>query len=159
MDNKKSIILSIAKAICIPLIIWYGLVLYYAPRAIMGWPTNSRLPDSAIVVSYKIIDPVFNPEEAGIYLWVIPREKEKSLSLNPKDIVKIVTTGIPRAYKIPFSMADKEKMLTEGKKIGRGSVLTFNRMKKGEGSTGSETRGHLDDIRFKRIDMHEVLPK
>ena len=51
----------IAKIVIVPVVMWYGLVLYYTPSNLMGWPVNisseQMLPPDAFVVSTTIKEP------------------------------------------------------------------------------------------------------
>ena len=99
---RKSDIKQWKKLFVIPLTLWWAIALYYTPLGFMGYPVSKDIPDKAIIVSYKIIEP--NEEsEGGMYFWVIDVNNVKPLPSDPRKAFQILNRQEPRAYKLPYN--------------------------------------------------------
>lgn len=148
--------------------LWFGLVLWHTPGNLMGWPkeVNSKyeLP-RCVLIYHKIIYPQINPKEAGIYVWLVPKEKVKIEKVpftlvNPKEVLKITLLDTPRAYKIPYTVEEhKELADAVGKSKEKGGIVVFEPPKPGNGRPGSDARDIEDDSGWEALTMEEVFKK
>jgi len=159
------------KFLSIAAVIWFGLILFYTPSRIMGWPVNSTyntLPNMGVVLSWKIIEPNINAPEAGIYIWLVPKkfgQTEKSffeiLRLDPRHAFTFTLKDTPRCYKLPYDREEHRqlsKKATDARK--KRGVLMF---KKGKGRWGKKkiSRGQAfeDKSNWRVLDPSEILKK
>jgi len=122
------------KSVMIMVILWYGLVVYYTPSKMMGWPYTGEPPEVGVILSWKIIDPSRDPKNAGIYIWMVPKREGREYpgilkSLIPMRIFSPESFNIPRAYKFPYSLGGALNLTQEGKNLKEGDVLTFRKGK------------------------------
>jgi len=87
------------RALLIPLLVWFGLVLLYVPNHLLGWPTNEEPVEELYMVGYSI-----GKLASAIYIWGIPLQGDETaswwvLGYSPED------PQAPRAYKIPYYRA------------------------------------------------------
>ncbi len=70
----------VVKAVVIPIVLWYSLVLFYTPSKLMGWPTSQSIPKNSRVLSMMIREPLRgNP--GAIYILTINYSDVEKLSL------------------------------------------------------------------------------
>jgi len=126
--------------ICIAVVIWFGVVLYYAPNHYRGWPVAEYPPAMCYVKDHMVIEPTQDTPGA-IYVWTISFTKPDGTKIyNPKDFLEDIKPGVPRVYKLPYS---KERQKKVSKKKTKGELLFFKNKKDG----------------FKIIDLQEILKK
>ena len=140
------------KSVMIVIILWYGLVVYYTPSKMMGWPYTGEPPKIGVILSWKVVDPARDPKNAGIYIWMVPKREEKEYSgvfksLIPMRIFSPKSFNIPRAYKFPYSLDGALNLIREGKKLKEGDILTFRKGKKDE------------EPQYELIEFEEVFTK
>jgi len=138
VDKKGS---KIMRAFLIVAVLWWGMTLYYLPRGIMGWP-KPGLPDYAVLLSWKVIEPSIDPKEAGLYLWMVPKslsEVEESFrKLDPRYAYEFTLNNVPRAYFIPYSKKEHNKLGEAARKAKEvGGLIMFRR--------GTKRRGERRD--------------
>jgi hypothetical protein len=130
----------IVDCICIAIVIWFGIVLYYAPNHYRGWPVSIYPPEMSFVKDSMIVEPA-QDDPGAIYVWAITFTKPDGKRIySPKDFLSDIKPGVPRVYKLPYS---KEEQKKAAKKKGKGQLLFFKNKKDG----------------FKLIDFQEILPK
>lgn len=164
VDRKGS---KVVKILTISFVLWYGILLYYTPQKMMGWPTTDNLPDYAVLLSWKVIEPSINPKEAGIYLWMVPKrigETEedffKFLFIDPRHAFVITLENIPRAYKLPYSKGE-HKALGDAERKARnlkGLILFWGKKKKRIGESG-EREDLKDEDRYQVLNPRKILRK
>jgi len=104
--------------------IWYGLILFFAPQKLMGWPSYNYPPNDSIVLGYFAKEPIFK-EKGYIYLLTLTRdEHKKSLieQLDPRKSFMLDEKISPRFYIIDYD-EDIFKKLFKDKKEGRQSII------------------------------------
>jgi hypothetical protein len=163
----------IQKSIIFAAILWYTVILFFTPQYLKGWPTSDT-PQNGVIVAWKVIEPCTNPNEAGIYLWMIPKKVidiRNRIKWSPDPIKKMLVPDFldtPRSYVLPYSR-DMHKQLTEEvqKQRQRAGILLFKKRggKEGKSKTGDnsikeenqfEFRG-LEDIYIKSMTRPEEL--
>jgi len=161
---------KIMKTLLIAAVLWYALLVYYTPSKLMGWPTPRGLPECGVVLSWKVIRPEINSKEAGIYLWIVPKEDEMSKEeffryylMHPKRVFSIELEDTPRAYKIPYSRKEADKIgNAELKKRKLKGIIYFKKRKKGASDlTGKDSKGSQEEDKsgYIIIDPQKVLIK
>lgn len=164
---KAKIRLSI-RFIIIPVIIWYGLVLYHVPAKLMGFPLSvdviEQIPHGSVVLYLKIVEPNYKSQGCFYFYVVHPPgiQKEKSFLdvINPKKIFGFDATNTPISYKLKYDRKLHNEMI-EAKKL-KGSIpgsimrISHGGLEKGDkdGKGRSKSKGS-----FKILNPHELLPK
>lgn len=91
----------IFKLILIPIVLWYGLALYFAVPNLAGWPTKQEIPEGSIVFAMLINEPV------AIYILALPELTEENDSLlkktDPRQTFDFGGENQPRFYEIAYS--------------------------------------------------------
>lgn len=153
----KANVVQWKKLLVIPLTLWWAIALYYTPLGFMGYPVSKDIPDKAIVISYKIIEPS-NDNEGCMYFWVIDSNKTKPLPADPRKAFTILNLQEPRAYKLPYDR-DLHKDLTQKKKKSRkeGGLLIWNKNKKRNQGEGKEQEKYTKG-KFQVINPLSLLP-
>ena len=86
------------KALAIVLTCSFFIVSFYQVREFLGWPGYGKLPERFQVLWVRVVEPSRAYQEPGaIYLWV------EELDSNN------IPSGIPRAYKMPYTKALAER--------------------------------------------------
>ena len=130
----------IADCLCIAVVVWFGIALYYAPNHYRGWPVAEFPPEMCYVKDHMVVEPT-QDDPGAIYIWTISFTKPDGTKIyNPKDFLEDIKPGIPRVFKLPYS---KEKQKKMQKKKKKGELLFFRNKKEG----------------FKLIDLQKILPK
>lgn len=119
-------------------VLWWGVVAYYTPMRMMGWPASTELPEVGVVLEFKIIPPHINSAEAGIYLWIVPKDHMiegpvpfSTYITNPKSMLEFSHKNVPRAYKLPYSAPEHKKLSkAEMARRKKGGLLMFRKGKK-----------------------------
>jgi hypothetical protein len=159
------------KILIVPVILWYGLVLYYTPGNLSGWPIEvssiDKLPDDAIITSIIIREPSkLTSDPGGIFMTIIkPSSKTKiAFTLNPKDAFTYTGSDLPRLYKVPYSR-ELHKQILEAQKMQKGrpgsSIKTKIKIKvkdgNKKGTIGEENSN--DKQMFRIVNPIELIPK
>jgi len=86
------------KALAVVVTSAFYVVSFVATRNLLGWASIDRLPQSFKLLQARIVDPHAVEGDAGsIYLWVEALDEDNRPS------------GVPRAYRLPYSDALAEK--------------------------------------------------
>lgn len=161
---------KVIKALMIAGVLWFGLVLLYTPSNMMGWPistTYDGLPDMGVVLSWKVIQPNINGPEAGIYIWMVPKEEgapEKSLFeiilLDPRYAFKYTLKDTPRCYKLPYEKEEHRRLSKKAAKARKlKGALIFKRGPRERGKSKRQGQGYKDDSGWKVLDPEEIMKK
>jgi len=113
----------LAKAIIIPLVVWYSLVLFNAGPNLMGWPAPRVMPIGSEILTFMIKEPQ-GSYKGGMYFWVIPQEEKHWIDKISPDYFM---PGEPKSYKIPYDRDLHKRLLDAQKKKmeSRGSKMFF----------------------------------
>jgi len=128
------------KAVLIPLVVWFTLVLYYTPGKLMGWPNPGEPPDNSIILLYLIKEPA--GDKAGfIDMLVIMNDTSKRSfvdQLAPVNVFGYTDTNAERMFRLPYERKLHEELVEKSKEAKRkGGVLRYKR-KKGKPGSGEE---------------------
>ena len=157
----------VLKIIIIPIAMWYGLVLYYTPENLMGWPVNissaSLLPGDAFVISTSIKEPSKKTSDPGaIFITVIETNKNSEVvfSLSPKDAFVYRGNGEPRTYKIPYSKELHEKIIKAQREQAREKGSQIKTKSKGlrKDGTRGDDKSDADEM-FRIFNPLRLIPK
>lgn len=124
----------VIKALLIPMVLWYGLVLFYTPGKLMGWPTPQPIPDNSRVLSMMFREP-FKGRPGSIYILVISRagigKSNIEEVLNPKYIFGYSEKNVPRLYRLPYKR-ELHKRLKDGEREAKkkGGFMSISKGKK-----------------------------
>lgn len=101
----------------VPLCIWYSITLGVGLNSMLGYASESTIPDNGVIKSIHIKEP--NKEYPGVMcFWVI----------SPEDLSK--PDAEPRAHKMPYDKElHKQLMKAQSKKNG---VLVWSRIRDGQ---------------------------
>jgi len=146
------------KLLVIPLTLWWAIALYYTPLGFMGYPVSKDIPDKAIVISVKIVEPT-NNNKGGMYFWVIDVNKAKPLPVDPRKAFIILNQQEPRAYKLPYDKG-LHKDLTKKKKKQKeeNGVLIWSRNRKKKQLGEATNQEKLIKGKFKVVNPVSLLP-
>jgi len=133
---------TVFKIILVPILLWYGIALYYAVPNFMGWPTLESIPDDSQVLAIRIKEPDPKRNDPGaIYFWVNTKPGSKSpeqtlvARLNPKNVFSYSGETDPRVYKLPYSR-ETHKAILEAQRKAQGVPGAQLRTKKKKGKKG-----------------------
>ena len=97
-----------AKSILIVLVSTFYLVTYFSFPPLMGWPTDSPLPERFNVVALYVQEPdKKNSTEGTVFLWIT------DLDIDPR-------ISTPRAHKLPFTESLHAKVVEASNKLKKG---------------------------------------
>lgn len=161
------------KLALISVVIWFGLVMWSVPGNILGWP--KYVPDKyhlppCIILSYKIIDPVLNPKESGIYLWIVPKDNAKLTErpfspIDPRKVLFLTFEDSPRAYKLEYSVEEADNLRKANEEASEmGGIVRFippdQRQRGPDGSRRADHPGdEEDDTGWRAVDPRKILEK
>ena len=98
-----------AKAIAVVVTSVFYIVSFVATRSLLGWASVDRLPPSFKLLQARIVDPhTVEGDSGSIYLWVEALDEDNRPS------------GVPRAYRLPYSDALAEKTHAAENEIAAG---------------------------------------
>ena len=98
-----------AKALAVVVTSAFYVVSFVATRNLLGWASVDRLPQSFKLLQARIVDPHTVEGDAGsIYLWVEALDEDNRPS------------GVPRAYRLPYSDKLAEKTHAAENEISAG---------------------------------------
>lgn len=143
---------DLIKGILLLAILWYGMVVYFTPDKMMGWPRSVTgyhdLPETGVVLAWKIVSPRRNSGEQGIYLWMVPKEYEKTsgwLDLLPQRIFSLRPEDTPRSYRIPYT-EERYDQISEAAGIAekrKDSMIVFRK--------GEKEKNPFEVIKFEEV--------
>jgi hypothetical protein len=97
------------KAIAVVVTSAFYVVSFVATRNLLGWASVDRLPASFKLLQARIVDPhTVEGDPGSVYLWVEALDEDNRPS------------GVPRAYRLPYSDALAEKTHTAESAIAAG---------------------------------------
>ena len=98
-----------AKAFAVVVTSAFYIVSFTAAHGLLGWATQNRLPPSFKLLQARIVDPhTVDGDSGSVYLWVEALDDDNRPS------------GVPRAYRIPYSDALAEKAQHAADQIAAG---------------------------------------
>lgn len=141
-------------------LIWYGLVLYHVPDGFEGWPRDD-LPEQGVLISYKVIEPEVDPEESGIFLWIVPKPlNSEDTGFDPLAMLQHSYRNVPRAFKIPYDRDTHEALEESAAQADKsGGILAFKEGGWGEKGKSKEGENYEDDSQWRVIDPQDLMPK
>ena len=143
------------KIILVPVLLWYGIVLYYTPLNLMGHPVEMSPPEGAYFLAIQIKEPKAATatdlaDPGGIYITAIVYDEDgmvnKNFMLNPKSAFAYRTTNEPRLYKIPYSREDHKAIIKaqrEAHEKGRGTQMRMGKKTDQKGEGGDKSKAKL----------------
>ena len=160
IESKAKVL---TKALIIPIVLWFSLVLFYTPEKLMGWPTSQEMPNNSMVMSMLIREP-YGSSPGAIYILALhDRFSEKITKssvkkyLNPKSVFGYTTKNIPRFYKLTYDRELHKDLKKGEKKVEqKGGYL---RLKKG--SLVKKNKKFREDYQFyvEYEDPKKLMPK
>jgi hypothetical protein len=98
-----------AKAAAVIVTSAFYVVSFVGARGLLGWASTDRLPASFKLLHARIVDPhTVEGDPGSVYLWVEALDEDNRPS------------GVPRAYRLPFSDALAEKTHAAENQIAAG---------------------------------------
>lgn len=152
----------IIKIVVIPIVIWYGMVLFFTPDNLRGWPTDQPIPDDSRVISVLINEPD-TISKGAIYLWVIDKDTKKTI-LDPENMFCYNEKNTPRVYKIQYNKELHKRLIMALKKAGKtGGFITVKNLfgKWGKSNKNKEGKGIPDSgsLEFEVTNPRTILKK
>jgi len=144
----------VVKAVIIPIVIWFTLVLYFTPQKLMGWPTPAEPPDGSVIILPIIKEPSGGSKGFIDMLVIVRNESKQSLidQLDAKNVFSYRADNTPRLYRLPYDRNMHKDLLEAQKAIKkRGGFMTYSRHKgkpgssKGKGGKGKGGKGKDGD--------------
>jgi len=158
----------ILKSLIIAVVLWYGLILFYTPPKLMGWPTIQELPygSEVMILSFLVREPI-QEDKGGIYFWIIKKDENipyESIvdQLNPKNIFDYDEKSSPRSYKIPYTKELHKELMEKKKRADRtGGYMMLNRekSKKSKSKNESTGRGYKGQLTVRIFNPQHKLKK
>jgi hypothetical protein len=98
-----------AKAVAVVVTSAFYVVSFVGTRSLLGWASVDRLPASFKLLQARIVDPhTVEGDPGSVYLWVEALDEDNRPS------------GVPRAYRLPYSDALAEKTHAAENEIAAG---------------------------------------
>jgi hypothetical protein len=98
-----------AKAVAVVVTSAFYLVSFVGTRSLLGWASVDKLPASFKLLQARIVDPhTVEGDPGSVYLWVEALDEDNRPS------------GVPRAYRLPYSDTLAEKTHTAENQIAAG---------------------------------------
>jgi hypothetical protein len=98
-----------AKALAVVVTSAFYVVSFNGARGLLGWASTERLPASFKLLQARIVDPhTVEGDPGSIYLWVEALDQDN------------LPSGVPRAYRLPYSDALAEKTHAAENQIAAG---------------------------------------
>jgi hypothetical protein len=98
-----------AKAVAVIVTSAFYVISFVGMRGLLGWASIDRLPPSFKVLQTRIVDPhTVDGDPGSVYLWVETLDEDNRPS------------GIPRAYRLPYSDSLAEKAQHASDQIAAG---------------------------------------
>jgi len=156
----------LVKFLSITVTIYFSLVTFFSLEDLKGWPIETILPKSFLLISVNIQEPSIQDEKGGIYLWCRDlseySKEDQNFSfyfLKPFFEFK-KTSNKPRNYEFKYNkkfhekLSEVEEMIKQGKMIvgqNKGSKNNKDRKSSKDGNLenkGYEERDFEYDIKF-----------
>lgn len=98
-----------AKAVAVVVTSAFYIVSFTAAQGLLGWATEDKLPPSFKLLQARIVDPhTVDGDPGSVYLWVEALDDDNRPS------------GVPRAYRLPYTDALAEKTHAAENQIAAG---------------------------------------
>jgi hypothetical protein len=98
-----------AKAVAVVITSVFYVISFVAMRGLLGWASVDRLPPSFKLLQARIVDPhTVDGDSGSVYLWVEALDEDNRPS------------GVPRAFRLPYSDALAEKTQHASDQIAAG---------------------------------------
>ena len=98
-----------AKAAAVVVTSAFYIVSFTAAQGLLGWATEAKLPPSFKLLQARIVDPhTVDGDPGSVYLWVEALDEDNRPS------------GVPRAYRLPYTEALAEKTHAAENEIAAG---------------------------------------
>ena len=98
------------KAVAIVVTSVFFVEMFYATKGLLGWPGSERLPQRFQLLWVRAVEPDAKVGDPGaIYLWVEELDENN------------VPSGVPRAYRLPYSRPLAERSAKAREQIMRGN--------------------------------------
>lgn len=133
----------IFKFCMIPVLLWFGLFLYYIPPQLTGYPSEQNVIDDNVIVRYFTYQAPTQTEEGHLYIVVDTRFfkdlKEKTFidKINPLNYTDISGSEYLRLYRIPW---DEELVRGMNQAQKRKQLIVLKKKKNKSESKGKEGR-------------------
>jgi hypothetical protein len=128
-----------------PVILWFGLFLFYVPPQLAGYPSNQELVEDRVIVRYFTYTAPTNTEEGAIFIVVdtrfyIEQEKKKTFGeiINPLTYTDISKNEYLRLYRLEWD-EDLVKDMNKASKERKLITLKKNRQK-AQGDKGKDKK-------------------
>jgi hypothetical protein len=128
-----------------PVILWFGLFLYYVPPQLAGYPSNQELHEDKVIVRFFTYTAPTNTEEGEIFIVVdtrfyIDKEKKKTFGdmINPLTYTDISKNEYLRLYRLEWD-EDLVKDMNKASKEKKLITLQKNR-KQAQGEKGKDDK-------------------
>jgi hypothetical protein len=131
------------KATCIALTLYFSLSLSQSLSSITGWPTTDKIPEQFEIHWALIEEPNKATYEKGrMFIWLTPSNMKKNNTVNWFMSFYTPEEGSPRAYSVPYSRDNHEKIdgVLEQLKNGQ-RVMGGKGVKRGKGEGEGEGDG------------------
>ena len=148
------------KALVVPVCIWYGAAMYFAVPNIMGWPTQSDIPDKTILLAFHVVEPSHDDGNGAILIFgYTPFYNGSKISIlwriNPKFTFSTQNSKA-RLFEIPYTRERHNKLLEASKDAkGKGGIMIYRKGKKKKGE--KQKSGGGSQFLFDNGDALEVL--
>lgn len=132
------------KFFMVPVLIWFGLFLYFIPPQLQGYPSTQEILEDKVIVRYYTYQPPTNTQKGYIYVLVDnrffkPEKPTKSIidTFNPKTYTNLSEYEEMRLYKIEWDQELTEEM----NKAKRKKQLIILRKSRGKVDQNSDGKG------------------
>jgi hypothetical protein len=150
--------------VMVPLVIWYSMALFYVPSHLLGWPSNHKIPEKFLVISFWVHEPM-KGQQGGIYLWGREwdgKKPERNLT-SPKQAFRYIPELMtPRAFRVDYSRALHKKLMKQREEVEQvaGGIMMIERRKKRiVEQEGDEQIGPEDFMEFTILNPAETPTK
>jgi len=144
--------------ICIAVVVWFGIALWYAPSHYRGWPVKQYPVNGTYVKDYMVVEPNNKGNKGAIYIFGVNFQTQDDRNIiDPRDLLTPdIKLGTPRLFEIPYSK-DKQKKLQ--KKRNKGDMIFWMGKGKDKRGRGKDGKDNKDTSGFKIINMQQILTK
>lgn len=131
----------------VPMILWFGLFLYYIPPQLAGYPSDEDIVQEKVIVRFFTYKAPTATEKGEIYIVADSRfylqEKSEKHILDPSKYTDISNNEFLRLYRLEWD-EDLVKDMNKAKKQKK--LITLSKKKgsgdgEGEGESGNGTKG------------------
>jgi hypothetical protein len=134
----------IVKFAMAPVILWFGLFLYYIPPQLSGYPSDQEIRQERVIVRFFTYNAPTKDKEGNIYVVVDSRFFEKNdiqsflKMFKPSTYTDISGTEYLRLYRLPWD-EDLVKNMTKAQK--KKELIILKKQKKKEKGKGKDGGG------------------